>query len=98
MQGKITQVLGSVVDVVFPAGQLPRIRDALYTQADGREVVMEVSQHLGDAVVRCILLSPPEGLHRDMKVEAPGGGVTVQVGPQVLGILCGGVGQTSAKK
>ena len=98
MQGKITQVLGSVVDVVFPAGQLPRIRDALYTQADGREVVMEVSQHLGDAVVRCILLSPPEGLHRDMKVEAPGGGVTVPVGPQVLGRLFGVVGQTIDNK
>ena len=94
MQGKIVQVLGSVVDVAFPAGELPRIRDALYTTADGRQVVMEVSQHLGDSVVRCILLSPPEGLSRDLKVEGPGGGVTVPVGRQVLGRLFGVVGQT----
>ena len=52
MTGTIVQVLGPVVDVAFTGGQLPRIRDALYTQADGRDVVMEVSQHLGDGIVR----------------------------------------------
>ena len=94
MTGKIVQVLGSVVDVAFPIdGELPRIRDALYTKADGGTVVMEVSQHVGGGVVRCILLSPPEGLARDLEVEAPGGGVTVPVGRQVLGRLFGVVGQ-----
>lgn len=94
MQGKIVQVLGSVVDVAFSEGKLPRIRDALYTKADGQPVVMEVSQHLGGGVVRCILLSPPEGLSRGLEVDAPGGGVTVPVGRQVLGRLFGVVGQT----
>lgn len=95
MIGKITQVLGSVVDVAFPLeGGLPRIRDALYTKAGDQSVVMEVSQHLGNGVVRCILLSPPEGLSRDLEVNAPGGGVTVPVGRQVLGRLFGVVGQT----
>ena len=93
MTGTIVQVLGPVVDVAFTGGQLPRIRDALYTQADGRDVVMEVSQHLGDGIVRCILLSPPEGLTRDLAVEAPGGGIAVPVGRQCLGRLFGVFGQ-----
>ena len=93
MTGTIVQVLGPVVDVAFTGGQLPRIRDALYTQADGRDVVMEVSQHLGDGIVRCILLSPPEGLTRDLSVEPPGGGIAVPVGRQCLGRLFGVFGQ-----
>ena len=98
MTGTIVQVLGPVVDVAFPEGQLPRIKDALYTQADGNTVVMEVSQHLGDGVVRCILLSPPEGLTRDMKADAPGGGIAVPVGRQTLGRLFGVVGQPIDEK
>ncbi len=93
MTGTIVQVLGPVVDVAFESTPLPRIRDALYTEADGRQVVMEVSQHLGNGVVRCILLSPPEGLSRGMTVDAPGGGITVPVGRQCLGRLFGVVGQ-----
>ena len=93
MTGTIVQVLGPVVDVAFESTPLPRIRDALYTEADGQQVVMEVSQHLGNGVVRCILLSPPEGLSRGMTVDAPGGGITVPVGRQCLGRLFGVVGQ-----
>ena len=67
-KGKIIQVMGPVVDVVFENGELPSIKDALVVDNDGKKCVMEVSQHVGNDTVRCIMLSASEGLSRDMEV------------------------------
>ena len=68
--GKIIQVLGPVVDVEFENQELPAIRDALEVQNGDKKCVMEVAQHIGNHVVRCIMLAASEGLHRDMEVTA----------------------------
>lgn len=83
-KGKIVQVSGPVVDVEFADGNLPRIKDALYVMNNGKKCVMEVSQHIGDNVVRCIMLAASEGLCRDMEVTATGSGIQVPVGEQTL--------------
>lgn len=87
MKGKIIEVQGPVVDVRFPEGKLPFIKDALTVQNGDRTGVMEVSRQLDETTVRCIMLSPSEGLHRDMEVSAPGGGIQVPVGEKTLGRL-----------
>ena len=69
-KGKIVQVMGPVVDVVFEDGQLPDIKDALEVENNGKRCVMEVSQHLGNNIVRCIMLGASEGLQRDREVTA----------------------------
>ncbi len=83
--GKIKQVSGSVVDVVFPSNQLPGIREGLFIEKEGKKSVMEVAQHLDAETVRCIMLSESEGLSRGMKVTAMGGGISVPVGKETLG-------------
>ena len=70
--GKIVQVLGPVVDVVFENGKLPAIKDALEVQNGDKKCVMEVAQHIGNDVVRCVMLASSEGLSRDMEVVATG--------------------------
>ena len=65
--GKIVQVLGPVVDVEFESGKLPMIRDALEVQMNGKRLVMEVSSHIGNNIVRCILLASSEGLAKGME-------------------------------
>ena len=84
-KGTITQVSGSVVDVRFPAGQLPRIREALAVSVDGERRVMEVASHTGRDRVRCIMLAGSEGLARGMEVTAYGQGIRVPVGACTLG-------------
>ncbi|MBR3645269.1 MAG: F0F1 ATP synthase subunit beta [Lachnospiraceae bacterium] len=92
--GKIVQVSGPVVDVEFSNGNLPSIKDALYVINNDKKCVMEVSQHIGHNVVRCIMLSASEGLHRDMEVVATGDGIKVPVGEQTLGRLFNVLGET----
>ena len=87
MKGYITEVQGPVVDVLFPEGRLPFIKDALTVQNGEQKCVMEVAQHMGGNVVRCIMLSPSEGLCREMEVIAEGGGIRVPVGDRTLGRL-----------
>ena len=71
--GRIVQVLGPVVDVEFEEGiELPNIKDALEVTVEGKRLVMEVAQHIGNNTVRCIMLAASEGLHRDMEVVATG--------------------------
>ena len=72
MKGKIVQVSGPVIDVEFEGSYLPAIKDALYVIQDGKKKVMEVSQHTGNNVVRCIMLAASEGLCKDMEVIATG--------------------------
>ena len=93
-KGKIIQVMGPVVDVVFENGELPSIKDALVVDNDGKKCVMEVSQHVGNDTVRCIMLSASEGLSRDMEVTATGAGIKVPVGDKTLGRLFNVLGDT----
>lgn len=92
--GKIVQVMGPVVDVLFENGNLPCIKDALEVTCEGKRLVMEVAQHIGDNTVRCIMLAASEGLCRDMEVRATGAGIKVPVGKQTLGRLFNVLGET----
>ncbi|MCR5715595.1 MAG: F0F1 ATP synthase subunit beta [Lachnospiraceae bacterium] len=94
IKGKIVQVSGPVVDVLFQDLNLPRIRDALTVEHNGRKYVMEVQQHIGDETVRCIMLSPSEGLQRDLEVTATGSCIKVPVGEKTLGRLFNVLGDT----
>lgn len=93
-KGKIVQVLGPVVDVEFEeTDKLPFIKDALEVQNNGKRCVMEVSQHIGNHVVRCIMLSSSEGLYRDMEVLDYGHGIEIPVGTKTLGRLFNVLGE-----
>ncbi len=84
--GKITQIIGAVLDVKFSEGELPEINDALeITRAGGERLVVEVAQHLGDDTVRCIAMGPTDGLVRGMDVVATGAPISVPVGEATLG-------------
>ena len=86
-KGKIIQVSGPVIDVLFEKGNLPHIKDALTVDNHGKKCVMEVAKHMGHNIVRCIMLSASEGLCRDMEVTQTGAGITVPVGEKTLGRL-----------
>ena len=86
--------MGPVVDVVFEDGNLPEIKDALEVENNGKRCVMEVSHHLGNNMVRCIMLSASEGLQRDREVIATGSGIKVPVGDKTLGRLFNVLGDT----
>ena len=83
-KGRIVQVMGPVVDVVFEDGNLPRIKDALQVENNGKTCIMEVAQHLGNDEVRCLMLAASEGLCKDMEVTATGSGIKVPVGEHTL--------------
>lgn len=93
-KGRIIQVMGPVVDVLFENGDLPHIEDALRVKNGEKTCVMEVSQHLGNRTVRCIMMSASEGLCRGMEVEASGKGIQVPVGDKTLGRLFNVLGET----
>ena len=93
-KGKIVQVMGPVVDVEFSQQPLPHIKDALTVENGGKRLVMEVAQHIGGGVVRCIMLSASEGLCRDMEVTPTGAGISVPVGEKTLGRLFNVLGET----
>ncbi|MGN0367404.1 MAG: F0F1 ATP synthase subunit beta [Wujia sp.] len=98
MIGKIVQVSGPVVDVLFETQPLPSIKDALYVMNGNKKCVMEVAQHIGQSVVRCIMLSASEGLCRDMQVVATGSSIKVPVGEKTLGRLFNVLGDTLDNK
>ncbi len=93
-KGKIIQVMGPVVDVQFTENTIPEIKDALTVENDGKTLVMEVAQHLGNDQVRCIMLASSDGLYRDMEVTATGSGIKVPVGEKTLGRLFNPLGET----
>ena len=93
LKGKIRRVSGSVTDVYFEGGKLPKIREALYVTVDGKKRVMEVAQHIGDNTVRCIMLSESEGIARDMEVCAEGHDISVPVGEETLGRMFNVLGE-----
>jgi len=89
--GKVTQVLGAVVDVQFE-GELPEILNALHCQTDDGTLVLEVAQHLGESTVRTIAMDATEGLVRGKEVVDTGNPITVPVGPETLGRILNVVG------
>jgi F-type H+-transporting ATPase subunit beta len=88
-KGRVVQVLGPVVDVQFPAGELP----ALYHALKVKDIVMEVMAHLGDEIVRAIALGPTEGISRDAEVQSTGDCIRVPVGRETLGRLMNVLGE-----
>ena len=84
--GKITQIIGAVLDIKFTEGHLPAIYEAInITRKNGETLVVEVAQHLGDETVRCIAMGPTDGLVRGMEAVATGAPISVPVGEQTLG-------------
>ncbi|MBT5663433.1 F0F1 ATP synthase subunit beta [Alphaproteobacteria bacterium] len=90
--GKITQVLGAVVDVAFE-GELPPIMNALITKIGDQEVVLEVAQHLGENTVRTIAMDATEGMQRGQEVTDQGNPISVPVGPETLGRIMNVIGE-----
>ena len=90
--GKITQVLGAVVDVAFE-GELPPILNALITKIGDQEVVLEVAQHLGENTVRTIAMDATEGMQRGQEVTDQGNPISVPVGPETLGRIMNVIGE-----
>ncbi|WP_394922761.1 F0F1 ATP synthase subunit beta [uncultured Robinsoniella sp.] len=85
-KGKITQIIGAVLDIKFPEGHLPEIYEAVHIKRnDGEMLVVEVAQHLGDDTVRCIAMGSTDGLVRGMDAAATGAPITVPVGEHTLG-------------
>ncbi len=104
--GKISQIMGAVVDVTFEDGDLPEIMNALNVdRGDEGILVLEVAQHLGDSVVRTVAMDSTDGLVRGVKAEDTGKPISMPVGPETLGRLfdvtgnvIDGKGDVSAKK
>ena len=85
-KGKITQIIGAVLDVRFDEGSLPEINEAIRVPLnDGSKLVVEVAQHLGDDTVRCIAMGSTDGLVRGMDAIATGAPISVPVGENTLG-------------
>ena len=97
--GKLTQIIGAVLDIKFPEGGLPEINDAVNEPLeDGKKLVVEVAQHLGDDTVRCIAMGPTDGLKRGMTAEATGGPISVPVGEATLGRMFNVLGEPIDEK
>ncbi len=92
--GKVSQVMGAVVDVEFPDGNLPGIMNALELTMDDHVLVLEVAQHLGDSVVRTVAMDSTDGLARGVQVRDSGKPISVPVGPETLGRLFDVLGNT----
>jgi F-type H+-transporting ATPase subunit beta len=90
--GRITQVMGAVVDVHFD-GELPQILNALHLEHQDKTLVLEVAQHLGESTVRCIAMDTTEGLVRGQEVEDTGAPINVPVGPETLGRIINIIGE-----
>ncbi len=92
--GKITQIIGAVLDIKFSEGSLPEINEAINIPLEGgKRLVVEVSQHLGDDTVRCIAMGSTDGLVRGMDAEATGASITIPVGEQTLGRMFNVLGE-----
>src|ERR1700733_4348190 len=89
--GRITQVIGAVVDVQFD-GHLPAILNALETSNQGSRLVLEVAQHLGESTVRTVAMDTTEGLVRGQEVSDTGSPITVPVGDGTLGRIMNVIG------
>ena len=97
--GKITQIIGAVLDIKYADGHLPEINEAIeITRQDNTKLVVEVAQHLGDDVVRCIAMGPTDGLVRGMEAVATGAAISVPVGESTLGRIFNVLGEPIDEK
>ena len=98
--GKITQIIGAVLDIKFSEGSLPEINEAINIPLNesGKKLVVEVSQHLGDDTLRCIAMGPTDGLVRGMDAEATGASISIPVGEQTLGRMFNVLGEPIDEK
>ncbi len=93
-EGKVTQIIGPVIDVSFPPGELPDIRNAIVVEMDGgeRKITAEVAQHLGENMVRAVAMQPTDGMVRGITAVDTGQPISVPVGKEVLGRIINVVG------
>ncbi len=92
-KGQVAQVMGPVVDIEFPAGELPEIYDAVDIPRNGDRLVVEVQQHLGNNWVRSVAMDATDGLRRGMEAISTGGPITVPVGTATLGRIFNVLGE-----
>ncbi|MBI4282314.1 MAG: F0F1 ATP synthase subunit beta, partial [Chloroflexi bacterium] len=92
-KGKVVQIIGTVVDIEFPPDELPEVDNGLEINHEGKRLVMEVQQHIGNNWVRCLALGPTEGLRRGTEAVDTGRPIAVPVGPATLGRLFNVVGE-----
>jgi F-type H+-transporting ATPase subunit beta len=98
-KGKISQIIGPVVDVEFSEGDLPAIYNAVkIDRGDGNTLILEAQQHLGENIVRCVAMDSTDGLVRGMDAIDTGDPITVPVGPEVLGRLINVIGDPIDEK
>jgi F0F1-type ATP synthase alpha subunit len=95
--GRVTQILGAVVDVQF-SGDLPFIQNALLCKIEDRTLVLEVAQELGERTVRCIAMDTTDGMVRGQEVTDTGAPISVPVGPQTLGRIMNVIGEPIDEK
>ncbi len=93
-KGTVTEIIGAIVDVQFDADHLPELLNAITIQKGEETIVLEVAQHIGDDVVRCVSMSATEGLKRGMEAIDTGSCISVPVGKEVLGRLFNVIGET----
>ncbi len=84
-KGKIHQIIGPVIDIKFKEDEMPELMNAVEIMLDGKRIVTEVAQHMGDDVARCVALSSTDGLQRGMEATDTGAPITISVGKEVLG-------------
>ena len=97
-KGIIHQIIGPVIDVKFSPDEMPELQSAIEVEFEGRRIVSEVAQHIGDDVVRCVALSTTDGLRRGMEAVDTGAPISVPVGKEVLGRLFNVIGDTIDEK
>jgi len=97
-KGRVSQVIGTVVDVEFPSGNLPEMFNAVKITSEGGTIVAEVEQHLGNNWVRCLAMNSTDGLRRGAEVVDTGAPITVPVGPKTLGRLFNVLGEPLDKR
>lgn len=97
-KGKIHQIIGPVIDIKFNEEQMPELLNAVDIDFDGRTIVTEVAQHVGDDVARCVALSSTDGLKRGMEAYDTGAPIQVPVGKEVLGRMFNVIGETIDNK
>ena len=96
--GKVVQVMGAVIDVRFENGHLPALLNAIEVENGDKKLIVEVAQHLGDDVVRCIAMASTDGLVRGAKAVDTGSTITVPVGQETLGRIFNVLGEAVDNK
>ena len=97
-KGIIHQIIGPVIDIKFAPEEIPELLSAINIEFEGRTIVTEVAQHIGDDIVRCVALSSTDGLTRGMEATDTGAPIQVPVGKEVLGRMFNVIGETIDEK